>query len=342
MHSPAPDEASDSTPRFETTLEASAHTDVAVCVPEIGATDLPDGPELATDQELRETVGDQGFELYEAEALAPEIVDLETEPGCVHPEVAQDCSGGWCRIPAGCFVMGSPPDEAPWAKGEEQHQVTLTRAFEILQTELTFAMYQAVMDYTPGAFVQCGDDCPANLVSWHEALFYCNLLSAAGGLPACFECTGALPDVYCALKPGYEKPQDCPGYRLPTEAEWEYAARAGTTTAFHSGDMTVPEGWELDANLAQIGWYFANGQVSYQGCSDLSWKVEDNFEWMFTCMGTNPVGSKKGNGWGLLDVSGNVYEWVWDWYEEYGGDAVDPAGPPVGPGRIVRGGSWYG
>jgi len=258
--------------------------------------------------------------------------------GCVHPAVVENCSDdGWCTIPAGCFMMGSPLDETYRRRDEDQHQVTLTYDFKIQATEVTQDQFEALLGYNPSGFKACGGDCPAEYLSWHEALLYCNALSVEEGIEECFDCTGTAPDVECDLKPRYAKPQDCPGYRLPTEAEWEYAIRAGTLTSFYSGDILEPEGRWPDFNLDLIGWYFANADVSYTPCEDLSWKEDGP-----TCAGTHPVGLKQANGWGLYDMSGNVWEWIWDRYGDYGGDATDPAGPAARPDRVIRGGSYFG
>jgi formylglycine-generating enzyme required for sulfatase activity len=213
---------------------------------------------------------------------------------------------GYVRIEPGVFTMGSPADELGRYDDETQHQVTLTRAFELKATEVTQAEWRAVMGNNPSGFQDCGDDCPVEQVSWDDAVDYCNALSAQQGLAPCYDGDRNFPGL------------DCGGYRLPTEAEWEYAARAGTQTAFYTGDITYPECRPLDPNLDAAGWYCGNDDGS-----------------------KHPVGQKQPNAWGLYDMHGNVWEWVNDWYGDYpAGAAVDPLGSPVGDGRVERGGSW--
>jgi formylglycine-generating enzyme required for sulfatase activity len=264
---------------------------------------------------------------------------LQLTPPCLHPPVAEDCDNGWCIVPAGCRVLGSPEDE-PWRNDdEEQHEVTLTRGFLVGQTEVTQDEFLAVMEYNPSEFHSCGGDCPVDHVSWYEALKYANLLSAESGLPQCFDCSGVLPDFVCELKATYSNPQECPGYRLLTEAEWEYAARAGTTTAFYSGPITVKSqyaGAQLDPALDEIGWYVANCEVSYPGCHNGSQNSG------FACMGSHPAASKEANAWGLSDMSGNLAEMVWDRYGQYPEQpVVDPMGPLEGSNHVVRGGQIW-
>ena len=107
------------------------------------------------------------------------------------------------------------------------------------------------------------------------------------------------------------------GYRLPTEAEWEYACRAGANTAFHSGAITQADSSPIDPNLDIAGWYAGKSESS-----------------------THPVGGKLANFFGLFDMHGNVREWCWDWHEPYEGNAIDPKGPNSGSVRLFRGGSW--
>ncbi len=191
---------------------------------------------------------------------------------------------GFVWIAPGTFVMGSPLSEADRDSDEVQHTVTLTQGFWLSDHEVTQAEYQSVMGSNPSQFK--GDlNRPVEMVSWDDAVAYCQKLTererAAGRITA------------------------QQAYRLPTEAEWEYAARAGTTGARYG---------ELDA----IGWYYGNSGNQ-----------------------THAVKQKAANAWGLHDMIGNVWEWCSDWYGEYPtGSVTDPTGPSSGSFRVNRGGSW--
>ena len=179
-------------------------------------------------------------------------------------------------IQPGRFTMGSPPDEAG-RRDEAQHQVTLTQGYWLAETPTTQAVWQAVMGNNPSLFK--GDpQRPVEQVSWDDTQEFLRRLNAR------------MPSLQA---------------RLPTEAEWEYAARAGTTGARYG---------DLDA----IAWHRGNSNRT-----------------------THPVGRKRPNAWGLYDMIGNVWEWCGDWYGNYPSGAVtDPAGPGSGSGRGLRGGSW--
>jgi formylglycine-generating enzyme required for sulfatase activity len=196
-------------------------------------------------------------------------------------------------VPPGTFTMGSPATEQD-RLGDEGPQtvVTLTKGFWMGKYEVTQGEYLAVVGGNPSRFT--GDpNRPVEQLSWTDATNYCARLTAqeraAGRLPA-----------------GW-------AYRLPTEAEWEYAARAGTTTRFSYGD---------DPGYGQLGgyaWYLSNSGGT-----------------------THPVGEKQPNPWGLYDMSGNVWEWCSDWYATYpGGSVTDPVGPGSGSFRVLRGGGCY-
>jgi len=225
----------------------------------------------------------------------------------------------WVAIPAGTFMMGSPTNEPCRYPDETQHQVTLTNSFEIMATEVTQGQFQALMGYNPSKKTACGSDCPVDWVSWYEAAAYCNALSTARGLPQCYACTGSGSAVSCSEVTSYAgaKVYECPGYRLATEAEWEYSYRAGTTTALHSGPITVCTG--VDPNADKIAWYKQNAGGT-----------------------PHPVAQKSPNAWSLHDMSGNAWEWCHDWLQTDLGPSpvTDPWGAPSGTGRIARGGSW--
>jgi len=181
------------------------------------------------------------------------------------------------RIKPGEFLMGSPPTEAGRKKDETLHQVKITRPFMMAATPVTEAQYKAIMGKNPSHFQ--GDQRPVDHVSWDEAVMFCDKLGAKERLH----------------------------YRLPTEAEWEYACRAGTQTAFSFGD----------GNLDDYTWNGANSDKQ-----------------------SHDVATKKPNAWGLYDMNGNTWQWCFDGYGPYTGDAVDPKGSDDTSTHVLRGGSF--
>jgi formylglycine-generating enzyme required for sulfatase activity len=232
----------------------------------------------------------------------------------------------WTTVFGGGFDMGSPTTEQGRDTDEAQHSVTLTWDYEISVFEVTQAQFEVQMGYNPASFAGCGDNCPVEWISWHEAAAFCNVLSGEAGYAECYSCTGSPPDVSCAFDAtAFDTPYDCLGYRLPTEAEWEYAARAGTTTATHNGDLDANhlECEQPNPVLDPIAWFCGNS-------ADAS---EPQI--------THAVGGKEPNAWGLYDVLGNVWEWCHDGYGEYpSGSATDPWGVPSAGERVLRGGSY--
>ena len=214
-------------------------------------------------------------------------------------------------IEPGTFMMGSPEDELGRWDDETQHQVTLTQEYWLGKYEVTQAQYEAVMGTNPSDFK--GADLPVEQVSWNDAVKFCEWLTAQE------RAAGRLPE-------GYE-------YTLPTEAQWEYACRAGTTTAFNNGTNIPTMLQRTDRpcpNLDPLAWYGYNS-----GQYDSAGNYTDNGK-------TFPVGQKQPNAWGLYDMHGNVWEWCLDWYGSYPSSAVtDPKGPATGSRRVMRGGCWF-
>jgi formylglycine-generating enzyme required for sulfatase activity len=191
-------------------------------------------------------------------------------------------------IPSGSYLMGSPPDEVGRTIDEEQHKVTLTNGYYVQTTEVTQKQWKAVMGELPRYIRICSEECPVERISWEDAQTFIRKLNKLEGVDY---------------------------YRLPTEAEWEYAARAGSITAFANGEIT--DAACGDPTLSEIGWYCGNSK-SYPH---------------------HPVAQKAPNSWGIYDMHGSVWEWCADWYSSYPqGSVTDPRGPSDGRERVIRGG----
>jgi formylglycine-generating enzyme len=243
-------------------------------------------------------------------------------------------------IPPGKFLMGSPAAEPNRWDDETQHSVTLTKGLYMGKYQVTQELYQAVMGSNPSYFTpeyghnpaegEAQAKRPVEYVQWYATLVFCNRLSIQDGLTPVYRIGngvgntetatwGEVPTSSDAIWDAVAMSSTANGYRLPTEAEWEYACRAGTGSAYSLGD-TWSDDW---------GWY-GDGTGSAAG---------GNSGGM-----THAVGRKTPNAWGLYDMHGNVWEWCWDWYgEDYYTDAdagTDPQGPASGSRRVLRGGCW--
>ncbi len=212
---------------------------------------------------------------------------------------------GFVRIEPGTFVMGSPTTETGRAADETQHWVQVTRPFLMGETEVTEAQWQEIMGALPSSY-NYGPRFPVLATTWFNAVEYCNALSDSEGLTRAYTINGS--------RVTWDR--DADGYRLPTESEWEYACRAGTTTQYWSG--------QTDADLARAAWYVDNSENQ-----------------------PHEVKGKQANPWGMYDTLGNAWEWCWDWWHATypagteSEPAVDPAGAASAQFRVVRGGGWY-
>ena len=194
-------------------------------------------------------------------------------------------------IAGGTFMMGSPANEPNRDSDEVQHRVTVS-GFCMGTYPVTQKDYQALMGYNPSEFK--GDMLPVEEVNWYDAIDYCNARSRKEGLAPAYTVSGT----------NISWNRSANGYRLPTEAEWEYACRAGTTTPFSTGNAIT------------------TSQANYNREK------------------TTPVGSLTANAWGLYDMHGNVWEWCWDWYGAYTSGDQTTMGAAFGSKRVLRGGSW--
>jgi len=211
---------------------------------------------------------------------------------------------------------GDPAYEPGREVDEWQHTVVLSNSLEGAVHEVTQSQWEDLGLLNPSLFD--GDDLPVDSVTWMQAVEFCNALSADEGLTSCY----TIDDESVTWN------QEADGWRLPTEAEWEWLSRGGSTTAFAGGPITA-QVCNADPVLLTMGWYCG---------SDYSPGTPS----------TQPVGQLTANDTGHFDMHGNVWEWCWDWYGDYrlldiDGDGVilDPAGPISGTERVLRGGSWY-
>ncbi|TES90079.1 MAG: hypothetical protein E3J94_05540 [Desulfobacteraceae bacterium] len=226
-----------------------------------------------------------------AEDIDVSFLELALDEG-IKLTITNSIGMKFVSIPAGTFMMGSPSDEPGRDNDERQHRVTLSKGFYMQATEVTQGQWQSIMGNNPSYFENCGDNCPVEKVSWNDCQDFIRRLNQ---------------------KEGTNK------YRLPTEAEWEYACRAGSTTPFYTGTCISTDQANYD------------GDYSMPGCP----RGEDREK-------TVRAGSFQPNLWVLYDMHGNVWEWCQDWYGDYPtGQVTDPKGPSYGDSRVIRGGGWF-
>jgi len=268
-------------------------------------------------------------------------------PGDTYPPLGHDWNGSWSAVEGSiyktclrinCSETQIIKNEIVWINsgtfqmdgtdsGGTTRPVTLTSGFYIGKYEVTQAQYKAVMNNANPSYFG-GDHLPVESVSWYDVIVFCNRLSIMEGLTPAYQINGSTnPDDWGTAPTSSNETwnaaeiiADATGYRLPTEAQWEYACRAGTTTAFNWGSNII--------NSTQ-----ANYEARYVDTyNTVAGTYIDR---------TTEVGSYAPNAWGLHDMHGNVHEWCWDWYGSYAsGSQTDPRGAASGSDRVTRGGSW--
>jgi formylglycine-generating enzyme required for sulfatase activity len=228
---------------------------------------------------------------------------LRTIPG----EYVGAHGGTMIKIDAQTFEMGCTAGMSSCALDESPaHDVTLTNDFYIGETEVTQGEYEAMMGTNPSFFSGCGADCPVEQVSWHMSAAFANAVSDSEGLEQCYTCTGSGTSTNCTIA---AEPYSCGGYRLPTEAEWEAAARCGEDTLYAGSTV-----------IGDVALYRFNSGLTL-----------------------HTVATKASNACGLYDMSGNLWEWTQDWYSSSSyssSPGTDPGGATSGDYRVGRGGGW--
>jgi formylglycine-generating enzyme required for sulfatase activity len=218
------------------------------------------------------------------------LITPEPRPGEERDfQIAPGVTMRMCWCPAGDFLMGSPESEKPRKRNEAQVRVVLSKGFWMGKTQVTQAQWQALMGNNPSVFQGKNyqkTNHPVECVSWHDAQAFLKIINNRLGT------------------------KDGGKMVLPTEAQWEYAARAGQKEMYAGG------------SLDEVAW-----------CNGLRYPSD---------LVTHPVGKKKPNAWGLHDMSGNVWEWCQDWYGTLLSGGIDPNGPDSGSKRVHRGGCWLG
>jgi sulfatase modifying factor 1 len=254
---------------------------------------------------------------------------------------APDINNGLTYIPASTFLMGSTRPDAP--PHELPHQVTLTHPLWVHTGEVTQGQWFARMRTFPTVQFACGADCPISAVSWWDALAYANQLSNDQGLAPCFDLQGCNDLPYgqgfacqsMTILATDSDPYQCEGYRLPTEAEWEFFARANTDTDTWAGDITADSTCDQPSNiLHNISWFAHNSLANHAGCSpDPSCGPQ-------ACLGLQTIRTRQANPWGLFDTLGNVAEWTLDSFNDNLQDTTNPWHNDLALPIVTRGGAW--
>jgi formylglycine-generating enzyme required for sulfatase activity len=313
------------------TLVVSASTSGSLYLDGKAMGDLPAGAEARLDNveagdrsvELRYATGDKETKTVGVQKGQSSNVSFGWRKTQALP--AQNAPAGLVTLPGGTFIMGSPASEKGRNDNEVQHKVGLS-AFSIGRFEVSQAEWEAVMNMNPSHF-QGNEHLPVENVSWYDCIVYCNRRSLLEGLTPCYSISsvadpgrwGAIPTGSNATWNAMNCSFSANGYRLPTEAEWEYACRAGTIEA------------------TGFGAALATAQANFNGDGQYGISTKGD-----SIRKTVSVGSYRANAWGLYDMHGNVGEWCWDVFSAYSSETQsDPKGPVAGGYRVNRGGNWH-
>jgi formylglycine-generating enzyme required for sulfatase activity len=284
---PSPIEFPESPPRKQDDCKKPARLlENAVIEP---ADNHPTGPPQSPNDEV------SGDPAEERQAPEPEPSPAAKDVGIsrrtrLGADIFGSFNDSFVLVSPGTFSMGSPEYETGRYGDETLHEVTISKEFYMQKTPVTQGQWKAVMGNNPASFRDEGADLPIECISWNECEEFLRKLNSG--------------------KEGK--------YRLPTEAEWEYACRAGSGTPFGNGEISEVY-CGRDAVLWESGWYCGNSDRK-----------------------SRPVAGKAPNEWGIYDMHGNIAEWCRDWYGDYPSEPrTDPGGPASGPGKVVRGGSWF-
>lgn len=281
------------------------------------------------------------------------VVVADTIGGCglTACDTNLDLGGGqsidMVLLTAGTFTMGSPTSEEGRQVEEAQHSVTLSNDFYVMTTEVTQGMFAQLMGYDSHAGQSTsnglgtygvGADFPAYHTTWHMSAAFANAVTQRHNvlngttLQECYSCTGSGQSVTCSVA---MNPYTCDGYRLLTEAEWEYAARSASAEAFWTlnGGGNIPSGLASDCSQS---WTLSDGTA----LDDLGWYCGNNNQ-NGGAYGSKEVATREPNSNGLYDMHGNIGEWVNDWHDDYPtGSVTNPAGPATSFWKVYRGGYW--